>query len=236
MRSLLTIVHQPQSNTGLLGTLMQQRGYQLDVRCIVEGDRLPETLHNHDAVVIFGGPMSANDDATLPCIKQELDWIPQVLDADKPLLGICLGAQLLARVLGATVTPREDKQVEIGYFPLLATEQGHDLFQNLTHVYHWHQEGFELPTSTTLLATGATFPHQAFRYGKQAYGLQFHPEINTNIIQRWTTEAAEHLTRPGAQSRDEHFQNHQQYAPGVEMWLNQFLTQWLSPPKLKITE
>jgi GMP synthase (glutamine-hydrolysing) len=229
MPSLLAILHQPHSTTGIIGPLMHQRGYSIDVRCIAAGDRLPDTLDHHDAVVVFGGPMSANDDDTLPCIRQELDWIPLVLDANIPYLGICLGAQLLARVLGATVAPHGDRQVEIGYFPIDATEQGQPLFQHLTHVYHWHQEGFDLPQSATLLATGPTFPNQAFCYGSQTYGVQFHPEITAGMIQHWTTEAAEQLIRPGAQSRNDHFNNHQRYASSVETWLNQFLDQWLSP-------
>ncbi|MEB3213906.1 MAG: gamma-glutamyl-gamma-aminobutyrate hydrolase family protein [Leptolyngbyaceae bacterium] len=229
MPSLLAIVHQPHSTTGCVGTLMQRRGYEIDMRCVATGDRLPETLAPYTAVAIFGGPMSANDDNTLPYIKQELDWIPDVLEANKPLLGICLGAQLLARALGATVAPHGDRQVEIGYFPISATEKGRSIFQNLTHVYHWHQEGFDLPTDATLLATGSTFPHQAFQYGQNAYGLQFHPEINHSMIQDWTTNAADQLTQSGAQSLDEHFLNHQRYALSVERWLDEFLEHWLSP-------
>ena len=228
LRSVLLVVHQPSSNTGVVGELLKQRGYQLDIRCPAEGDRLPTTMHNHEAAVVFGGPMSANDDTTLPFIKDELDWVATVLNAEKPFLGICLGAQLLARALGATVATHDNDQVEIGYFPLYTTEQGKSLLDKLTHVYHWHKEGFELPAAATLLATGTTFPHQAFRYGRQAYGLQFHPEINHPMMERWTTEAADQLTRQGAQSRDEQFQNHQRYAPNVETWLDRFLDQWLT--------
>ncbi len=226
-RSVLIIVHQPSSDPGRVGDVLRQRGYQLDIRCLAEGDRLPQTMDDHGAVVIFGGPMSANDDTTLPFIKAELDWISTVLAAEKPFLGICLGAQLLARVLGATVAPHEHGQVEIGYFPLYATDHGNDVMDGLSHVYHWHKEGFDVPTSATLLATGNTFPHQAFRYGSCAYGLQFHPEINASMMEQWTTNAAEQLTYRGAQSRDEQLQNHQRHALTVEAWLNRFLDYWL---------
>jgi len=227
---ILMVVHQESSDPGLVGEMLSQRGYQLDIRCPAQGDRLPPSMEHHQAAVIFGGPMSANDDNTLPFIKAELDWIPIPLGADKPFLGICLGAQLLARALGATVAPHSEERAEIGYFPLFATEKGHSIMKGLSHVYHWHQEGFELPSSATLLATGHTFPHQAFRYGEQVYGLQFHPEINQGIMERWITKAADQLdqlTGQGAQPRDEHFQNHAHHGPGVKVWLDQFLDSWL---------
>jgi GMP synthase (glutamine-hydrolysing) len=186
-------------------------------------------MDDHDAAIIFGGPMSANDDTTLPFIKAELNWIPVVLKEEKPFLGICLGAQLLARVLGATVAPHTDGTVEIGYFPLQATEHGNGIMDGLSYVYHWHKEGFDLPRSATLLATGDTFPHQAYRYGQRTYGLQFHPEINQPMMEFWTTKGAEQLTQQGAQPRDKHFQSHERYSPQVESWLHNFLADWLSP-------
>ena len=89
---ILIIVHQKTSTPGHVGALLAERGYELDRCCPCHDGTLPETLDDHDGVVIFGGPMSANDDATLDGIRQELDFIPKVLDAEKPFLGICLGA------------------------------------------------------------------------------------------------------------------------------------------------
>lgn len=226
-RSVLLVVHQAHSNPGLVGKILHERGFHLDIRCPAEGDRLPETMEHHDAAVIFGGPMSANDDTTLPFIKAELNWIPVVLTAEKPFLGICLGAQLLARVLGATVAPHADGTVEIGYFPLQPTAHGNGVMNGLSYVYHWHREGFELPRSATLLATGDTFPHQAYQYGPRTYGLQFHPEINQPMMEFWTTNGAEQLTQQGAQPRDVHFQQHARYGSRVEAWLYRFLSDWL---------
>lgn len=227
-KSILIVVHQETSSPGLVGNLLDRAGYELDIRCPAMGDRLPKTMAEHEAAIVFGGPMSANDDNELPFIRDELDWIPTVLEAEKPFLGICLGGQLLARVLGATVAPHPDEQIEIGYYSLYATPHGHELFNPLPRVYHWHREGFDVPTSATLLATGDTFQHQAFQYHR-AYGLQFHPEMTTQLIERWTTEAAEHLLHPGAQGKEEQFSHHQTYAPLVKQWLSGFLEQWLAP-------
>ena len=122
MKKILIVVHQPTSDTGLVGQILRAWGYTLDIRVPSQQDELPPTMDNHDAVIIFGGPMSANDRETLPFIGTELDWIPVALESGKPYLGICLGAQLLARVLGATVQPHLDGLVEIGYFPVMPLE------------------------------------------------------------------------------------------------------------------
>lgn len=226
MRSILTVVHQETSDPGLVGQLLRRQGYSLDQRCPAIGDPLPDP-HGYDGVIVFGGPMSANDDQTLPFIQQELSWIEQVLKAETPLLGICLGAQLLARVLGAAVEPHPEGLREIGYFPLYGSDSG-PLFQRSMHVYHWHQEGFGLPQGAELLAQGDRFQNQAFRYGKQAFGLQFHPEITADLIDTWTTRGAEQLSLPGAQARPLHLYQHRLYSKTVETWLTQFLSHWLA--------
>lgn len=226
MNKILTIVHQETSKPGLVGAALTQRGYELESRCIAIGDSLPQSVDEYAAVIVFGGPMSANDDHE-PYIRAELDWIPTVLATDKPYLGICLGAQLLARVLGAEVQPHPHEQREIGYYPILPAAKVPEFRQSM-HVYHWHREGFELPNDAVLLAQGGeAFPNQAFRYGQRAYGFQFHPEITADMIDFWTTNGVDQLDLPGAQPRDLHFANHQQYGHTVERWLNAFLDRWL---------
>lgn len=226
MTSILTIVHQETSNPGLIGQMLTRWGYALDQRCPAVGDPLPDP-QGYDGVIVFGGPMSANDDQTLPFIAQELRCIEEILRVEVPLLGICLGAQLLARVLGARVCPHPKGIREIGYFPLYATD-GSPLFQRSMYVYHWHQEGFELPIGAQLLAQGDLFCNQAFCYGQQSFGLQFHPEITSELIDLWTTRGADHLSCPGAQSRPLHFYQHQLYSAAVERWLSRFLSHWLA--------
>jgi len=231
--SVLIVVHQKTSTPGLVGTVLRRAGFHLDIRCPAIGQPLPRSLAHHAGAIVFGGPMSANDDTTLPFIRTELDWIAIALESGKPYLGICLGAQLLARVLGAEVTARHDEQMEIGYCPIQPTTAGHPLLGNLHQVFQWHREGFELPTGATLLATSDNgFPHQAYRYGDRAFGLQFHPEITRDMIDRWTTVAADHLQRPEAQPRDAQLQSHDTYGGGVERWLTRFLDQWSEPEAL----
>jgi GMP synthase (glutamine-hydrolysing) len=223
---VLVVVHQPTSDPGRVGEVLRSLGFALDRRCPAMGQQLPNHLDRHSAVVVLGGPMSANDDHR-DFIRQELDWIPLVLATQKPYLGVCLGAQLLARTLGATVASHPKGQREIGYYPMLPTAPGQGLIPHPLMVYQWHQEGFDLPQGSQLLATGQTFPHQAFCYGQQAYGLQFHPEITATMVNHWTTEGADQLTCPGAQPRAWHLSQHRLYGKEVERWLRQFLAQWI---------
>ena len=171
--------------------------------------------------------MSANDDNTLPYIRAELDWIEMAIASDKPYLGICLGAQMLARVLGAKVAPHPEALREIGYTPIQPTIAAQNSFERPMQVYQWHKEGFELPSDAVLLAAGEVFPHQAFRYGDRAYGLQFHPEITETLIELWISRAGEQLSFPGAQPREEQLQKHAHFGTTVEDWLQNFLSRWL---------
>jgi len=226
MSQILLILQQPTSETGQVGQLLQAQGCSLDIRCPSIGNPLPPTLEEHEGAVIFGGPMSANDDQ-LPFIRAELDWIPIALASGKPFLGICLGGQLLARALGATVAPHPEAITEIGYTPVVPTPAGQTEFSSSLHFYHWNQEGFELPAGAVLLASGKQFPHQAFRYGEHAYGLQFHPEITEVMIERWTTSGADQLQVPGVQSREQQLMLHTQHADATQNWLEGFLQRWL---------
>jgi len=226
VKKILLIIHQKTSNPGLVGQILHDQGYALDVRCPSQQEELPATMENHAGVVIFGGPMSAND-SEMPFIRTELDWIPTALNSHKPFLGICLGAQLLARVLGADVAPHPENKVDIGYLPVVPTLVGRDYLDGVLNFYHWNREGFELPKGAVLLASSDTFVNQAFRYGKVTYGLQFHPEMTTDMIDLWTTLGAEHLTRPDTQSRDQQLQKHTLYEPAVADWLKGFLDLWL---------
>ena len=140
--------------------------------------------------MVFGGPQSANDDH-LPGIRAELDWLERTaLPSDRPLLGICLGAQMIARVLGAKVGPHPDGLVEIGYHTIHPTAAGQAYLEGPTLFYQWHRETFEIPCGAVHLAHNEAFNGQAFRYNGHVYGLEFHPEMTRAMIERWTTLGA----------------------------------------------
>jgi GMP synthase (glutamine-hydrolysing) len=171
--------------------------------------------------------MSANDDAKLPFIADELRWIDRLLAAGTPFFGVCLGAQLMARAQGARVMPHDQGMMEIGYWPIEATSVGEPVMNGLGMVYHWHGEGFDLPTGAELLATGRTFPHQAVRFAPNAYGVQFHPEVTRDILSYWSTEANEHLCKPGAQSYDEQLAGCDCHDEAMARWTDHFIGLWL---------
>lgn len=224
--TILVILHQASSSSARVGRILQSQGYVLDERRPSCGDPLPASLAGYTGVVVFGGPMSANDDYDY--IREEIDFVGRVLKDDKPLLGICLGAQLIARHLGERVGPHPQGRTEIGYYPIDPTPEGDRLCGTPCPrtVYQWHREGFNLPKGARLLARGGEdFPIQAFAYGS-ATALQFHPEVSYSTICRWTTRAGEGMMCAGAQTPDRHFDGWFLYDRAINQWTQTFLAAW----------
>jgi GMP synthase (glutamine-hydrolysing) len=225
---ILIILHQEHSTPGRVGMKLRERGYCLDIRRPPLGCALPETLDEHAGAVMFGGPMSAYDDE--PFLKTETDWIGVPLREEKPFLGLCLGAQIMAKHLGADVKPHPDGLVEVGYYPIAPTPEGEALIHWPDMVYQWHQDGFDLPAGAVRLAKAhGPFPEQAFQFGPAAFGLQFHPELTFAMTYRWTVKGAHRMASPGAQPRKAHIEGRLRYDAAVDAWLDQFLDLWLAP-------
>lgn len=226
LRPVLIVLHQETSTPGRVGHALRRLGHPLDIRRPRFGDPLPETMDGHAGAIVFGGPMSANDPDDY--VKREIDWIGLPLQEDRPFLGICLGAQMLAKHLGARVAPHAQGRAQIGYYPIRVTQAGRALCDEWPdHVYHWHREGFELPADTELLAEGSDFPVEAFRTG-HSFGLQFHPDVTTAMLHRWTTRGHERLALPGARARHEHFSDRAVHDFAERAWLKAFLDNWLA--------
>lgn len=223
LRPVLVVLHQETSTPGRIGNVLRALGYDLDIRRPRLGDALPETLDEHAGAVIFGGPMSANDGDDY--IRREIDWIEVPLREQRPFLGICLGAQMLAKQLGASVAPHPQGLVQIGYYPIRPTDAGLALCPDWpAQVYHWHREGFELPRGTELLAAGEDFPMQAYRWGN-AFGLQFHPDVTFRMMCCWTARCSTDLL--GAQPRHQHFEGRAIHDAVERAWLKSFIGRWL---------
>jgi len=220
-RPVLIVLHQERSSAGRVGQLLAEKGYRLDIRRPVLGDKLPSTLAEHAGAVVFGGPMSAND--TEDFVKSEIDWLDVPLREKRPLLGICLGAQMLVRQLGGKVQANADGSTEIGWYPLRPTEKGRLLMHWPRMVYHFHREGFDLPHGAELLAEGDTYPNQAFRYGGHAWGLQFHAELTRAMMHRWVVHGAHRFILPNAQQGREHLEGRMLFDAPLKAWLNEFL-------------
>jgi GMP synthase (glutamine-hydrolysing) len=218
---ILIVLHQERSSPGRVGQMLEEKGYPLDIRRPVLGEALPSTLVNHAGAVVFGGPMSANDPDDF--VKREIDWLDIPLNENKPYLGICLGAQMLVRHLGGKVEADREQRTEIGWYQIRPTEHGRLLMHWPQMVYHFHREGFSLPQGAKLLAEGDVYPNQAFRYGTNAWGVQFHAELTRAMMHRWVVHGAHRFVLPNAQQGRDHLDGRMIFDAPLKAWLSNFL-------------
>jgi len=228
MKTALFILHQKTSEAGNIANKLKIRGFNFEIIRPSLGESLPTNLNNYSAIVVFGGPMSANDNDEF--IKKEIDWIGQVLQSEVPFLGICLGAQILVKYLGCKVEKNPNELSEIGFYKIQPTENGIKLFQSQDVFYQFHTEGFELPSGCELLAKGDIFSNQAFRY-KNCYGLQFHPEVNIYLHLKWLflvlIKKPHILFKNGAQNIFYQLWLRIKYNSSISRWLDNFLDNYL---------
>jgi GMP synthase (glutamine-hydrolysing) len=188
MKKILVLQHVAHELLGTLNPLLKKSGFRIRYVNFARHPDAQPSLDGYDGVVILGGPMSANDTRELPHLMTEMHLIEEALKRNMPVLGICLGAQLIAKTLGAAVYP--NRQKEIGWYDVSPTDhaQSDPLLQTLARsekIFQWHGETFDIPTSTRHLAFSMLCDNQAFRYGANVYGFQFHLEVDEPMIHRW---------------------------------------------------
>ncbi|AUG53966.1 glutamine amidotransferase-related protein [Thalassospira marina] len=228
LAKVLLVFNSAHGRPGRVGRVLADLGYEFDIRRPGEGEDLPSDLSPYQGVIVFGGPMSANDDHE-PNVARIMEWLPRVVDANVWYLGICLGAQMMARNLGAVVRPHDGAQTEIGYYPAYATDAGRDLFPANMMVYHWHSEGFEVPAGGELLMTGDVFPNQAYHVDRRIWGIQFHPEVDDDIHESWLERAADKTDRPNAQNPDQQRAGRRKHDAAFGEWFAAFAGKVLLP-------
>ncbi|MBF0484605.1 MAG: type 1 glutamine amidotransferase [Candidatus Omnitrophica bacterium] len=172
-----------------IGEFFDAHGFESKTVILPKGDKLPEELDDIDAVVSLGGPMNVYEEKKYPFLKDEDEFIKRVVKEQIPFLGVCLGAQLLAKACGAEVT--KSPKPEIGFFKVALSSSGMEdpLFDGLEHnfeVFQWHGDMFHIPAKAKWLAMSKDCPYQALRVGKNAYGLQFHVEVRERNIREWS--------------------------------------------------
>jgi len=190
------------------------------------GNDFPDP-RNYSGVIVFGGAPSANDDEEHEWVRPELDFIESCLTYEVGFFGICLGAQMLARVLGSTISAHPDGLVEIGQCVIEPTEQSRNFLSKAMTVMQWHREGFELPPGAINLARSDTFENQAFQLNERCYGVQFHPEVNPEALAIW--HERNRLRSPDQfndEQRSDMMQTSIHHDEVVTEWLSGFLTQW----------
>jgi len=184
----LVLQNDPSSPPGAVAERLAARGAELEVRRVLHGDELPASPDGYAGAIVLGGVMSANDDDKYPALAPMRQLLRDFHAADKPLLGICLGSQVLARCFGAAVRLHTD--YEFGHVPLQFTAAGReDVLLNGLPNPQWimqsHEDTFDIPGEGVALMTGQTCVNQAFRVGRATYAFQCHFETTPDIIQSW---------------------------------------------------
>ena len=187
---ILVFQHVPYEPLGTLDPLLRETGFRIRyVNFWREPEQRPE-LDRYAAVVVLGGPMNADQIDRHPNLRTEVEILKEAVSRDMSVLGICLGAQLLAKALGGSVTRNPTR--EVGWYDVDLTEEGKrdpvlSTFAPRQQVFQWHEDGIALPPDCVHLASSPASNVQAFRYGEHAYGFQFHLEADALIIERWLT-------------------------------------------------
>jgi len=188
MKRLLVFQHVPHEILGTFNPLLKDAGFR--IRYINFGrtpDAIPE-IDKYDGLIILGGPMCVDQADKYPHLLAEIKAIQAAMESNMPVLGICLGAQLIAKALDAGV--RQNPVKEIGWYDVTPTPDGEKdpLFKHFSgtkKIFQWHGDTFDVPRKGVLLASSPECSNQAFRFGDRTYGLQFHLEVDAALIERW---------------------------------------------------
>ncbi len=196
--NVLAVVHGADAPPGSFGHVVEERGHRLETWSVAWGTPPPRPVDGYGAVMLFGGAMHADEEQYHPWLREEHLFIEQLLDRRVPLLGVCLGAQLVAKAAGATV--RRAAEPEIGWVDVeLTGDAASDpVFAELParfSAFQWHYYAFDVPAGARELARSSVCP-QAFRLGDAAWGVQFHPEVTREIVASWVDESPEELPVP----------------------------------------
>ncbi len=188
MPKLLVFQHVPHEILGTFHPMLKTAGFRIRYVNFSRSNYSIPKLRNYDGLVILGGPMNVDQRDEHPYLVPEVESVREFIEMDAPVLGICLGSQLIAKALGASVYKNPKK--EIGWYDVHITEEGKNdpllrAFNSTEKVFQWHGDTFEIPQGAVRLASSPACANQAFRYGDKVYGFQFHLEVDAPMIERW---------------------------------------------------
>ena len=223
------ITHVAFEDLGSFGQILREAGFTVEYIDAATGDLDSIRPEDDDLLIVLGGPISVNEVDEYPFLETELELLGQRLAADRPTLGICLGAQLIARALGADVYPGTVK--EIGWAPIQLNDAGsrsvlrHLVGENV-NVLHWHGETFDIPEDAQHLASSEHYPNQAFSLGK-SMALQFHPEVTARGIEQWFVGHTGEIHQTDGISVTQLRDDTARYADTLQARAYLFFTEWL---------
>jgi GMP synthase (glutamine-hydrolysing) len=234
-QKMLLIVHDRDEMDDRASAWARDRGYELDWICPAEGERLPSLDDRIAGVIVYGGAQDVDQQESLVYLKDEMRLLDTALKRETPVLGLCLGAQLLAHMLGEKVSAHSQGHAEYGYYDLVPTEEGLPVFGGGMKVLqsHWHG-WYGTPKGAVKLAGTQDFPEQAFRYGENAYGFQFHPETRRTGLTRWIARRPPHKqTMKGAHPPERQLKDNLLFDEKLGNWFNRFLDGWVSGRQMR---
>ena len=230
-RTCLAIRHVPFEDLGFFADVLAAKGFTIGYREAPTGDLGEGALRSCDLLVLLGGPIGVYERDSYPFLNTEIALAEERLALKRPLLGICLGSQIVAAALGAEVYPG-NRGKEIGWGPLTLTPSGAasalaHLAPERTRVLHWHGDSFDLPKGATLLASTDRYPQQAFAYGRTGLGLQFHAEVTAKGLEAWFVgHCCEIAALPGVDVKSLRATT-LRYAPALARQGKAFFESWL---------
>lgn len=225
---LILATHIRAEDSGEIPLILQRKNIPYITLRLNKGEELPTDISQYRGVIIFGGLQSANDDH-INYIRKELYWLEKVIEMNFPVFGICLGAQLVARTLGARVMPHPSGFYEFGWYELEPFGHNHLDICESSFFYQRHGEVFDLPKDAKLSITGYNFENQGFTFKNNVIATQFHPEINSNLLEHWLKRARPlpDETLYGAQAIEMQIEDSILYIPKALSWLDKALDKWL---------
>jgi GMP synthase (glutamine-hydrolysing) len=232
MAKIYILQHHPVENLGTIADALEAAALAWQYVRVNEGQPVPANMKGAGGLVVMGGPMGVRQTDRYPWLRDEMRLIEDAMKSNLPVLGVCLGAQILAAALGAKVE-RNPNGKEIGWHPIRLSDSAKDdrLMRGLPATmtpFHWHGDIFELPSGAVSLASSDKTPCQAFRHGDKAYGLQFHLEVTREGVAAMADAFAKDLARENI-STDRMIAQAAEYLQPLEKISETVFTRWASP-------